>query len=117
MRYGKFFLFWSIMLLFIDLLSAQINWDGRFYEQALVSFTEEKGKVKVLYLGLSALDLKLDARPSEILRIRSEMEYAFAHQDADPFLSSEGIDAVTVNSLNATISPGNLKFTIGRFLP
>lgn len=110
-------LFLLMCLAFMPGLYAELFWDGRFYEQALFSFRSEQGKIRTVYLGFSLLDLKLDAKPSETVRVKSELEYALPHQKNNPFLSSEDLNAVNVNTLNAVISPGDFKFTVGRFLP
>lgn len=104
-------------LMFFTNLHSEIFWDGRFYEQALLSFTEVENKVRTTYMGFSILDLKLDSRPSDIVHVRSELEYAFTHQKDASILISEDTESLVINTLNAGITPGDFKFTIGRFLP
>ncbi len=103
--------------MFFTNLHSEIFWDGRFYEQALLSFREYQKKIHTTYMGLSILDLKLDTRPSDIMHVRSELEYALALQKDNPILTSGDIESLVVNTLNASITPGDFKFTIGRFLP
>ncbi|MBN1897825.1 MAG: hypothetical protein JW827_03525 [Spirochaetes bacterium] len=97
-------------------LHPEIFWDGNFYEQALLSFKGNKN-IRMTYMGLSILDLKLDTRPSELVRVKSELEYALAHQKDNPLLVSENLESLALNTLNASITPEDFKFTIGRFLP
>ena len=107
----KKFILIILLVLAGKTLLAEIFWDGRFYQQSLLLFKQD-----TKYIGLTVLDLKLDTRPTDILRIRSEMEYALLNQSSSFFIDYSS-DGVTVNSLNAIIMPGNFKFAIGRFLP
>lgn len=113
----RFFIIIPVILIFLTDLYPEIFWDGRFYEQVLFSFREEGNKVHTSYLGISILDLRLDAVPTDILRVRGELEYSLAHQAQNPLLTFEEIAPVVVKNLNASITPGDFKFTIGRFLP
>jgi len=94
---------------------ADIKWDGRFYEHVMVFFKENNNHIISKYFGLSILDLKQDVRPSDILRIRGELEFAFTHQTNAGLIGTS--EPVVINSLNATITPDKFKITIGRFLP
>ncbi len=107
----KKFILIILLVLAGKTLLAEIFWDGRFYQQSLLLFKQDTE-----YIGLTVLDLKLDARPSDILRIRSEMEYALL-KPSSLFFVKNNSGGVVVNSLNVTITSEDLKFTIGRFLP
>ncbi len=102
-----------IFLFFSNILSAEIFWDGRFYQQALF-LIKQNGK----YIGLTALDVKLDTRPDYAVRIRSELEYFLLNNNEYNLLGkSADSTGVTVNSVNAAINICDFKVTIGRFLP
>ena len=109
MKWIKFIFF---PLLWINTILAEIFWDGRFYQQSLLLFKQDPK-----YIGLTTLDLKLDVIPADILRIRSEMEYTLLVDRSNSFFIDHNPSGVTINSLNATLTPRNFRFTIGRFLP
>lgn len=106
-----------IVFLFSELYS-EIFWDGRFYQQSALLFKEEQDNVNTTYIGFSILGLKLDSRPSDIVHVKSELEYSLLHQEKVSMLnSSDDVHTIGVNTLNASITPGDFKITIGRFLP
>ncbi len=104
-------------LIILNNLHSEIFWDGRFYEQIMLSFKEEDKNIQAAYLGFSMLDLKVDAQPTDMLRVRSEIEYALPHQKGSVILGSEDVEPIVVNTLSANIATGDFKFTLGRFLP
>ena len=110
----KIFFSLLIILILTPIAQGELYWDGRFYEQAMLIFRQDQ---TLSYLGFSMLDLKLDARPSDLVRVQSEMQYALLHQNNNLFLQGNGNNGVNVNTLKATINPGDFKITIGRFLP
>lgn len=97
-------------------MSAQIKWDGRFYEHTMLNF-KETDKIWTEYTGLTILDLKLDVKPSELLRVRSELEFALSHTRDSALGQLVGINILDIKSLSAILTPGKFKITIGRFLP
>jgi len=106
-----------IFFVFCVNISAQINWSGRFYEQAMIYTGDTQNDRYAAYMGLSVLDLGIDARPSDLLRVRGELEFAFTHPDTTSLPGMGGIDLASINTLNATFTPGRTKITVGRFLP
>ncbi|MDD5065907.1 MAG: hypothetical protein PHF84_02550 [bacterium] len=98
-------------------LCAEMNWDGRFYEQAMLFFKGRPDDLFSRYYGLTILDLKVDARPADIVRVRSELEYGLLHPEKKGVWSSLETGRLNVNTLNAVLTPGDFKFTLGRFLP
>jgi len=105
-----------IFLIIVSPVYSELFWDGRFYDQAMFLFQEQKKHIYTTYIGFSILNLKMDAQPSDILRVRSELEYTLLHS-TDAFLLAASMDGVNVNTLNASITPEDFKFVIGRFIP
>jgi hypothetical protein len=106
-----------IFLISIPKLQSELYWDGRYYQQSLLSFRTVDEKLKGVYIGFSMLDLKLDAEPSELVRVQSEIQYSLMHQNQTGFLAGTSPQAIDINTLKAIITPEDFKFTFGRFLP
>lgn len=113
----KLILIFILFLFVIPNVNAEIFWDGRFYQQSLLAFRGNWDNITPAYIGFSMLDLKLDASPSEMVRVRSEIQYTLLHQKSGIFSVGNGSSAINVNSLNVGITPGDFKLTFGRFLP
>lgn len=109
-----FIIIWTLCLIH---LSAEINWDGRFYEHAFILFRQDPERLFSQYFGFSVLDLKLDTHASDIVRVRSELEYALPHPEQQIIGDSSEMNRLNLNSLNATITPHDFKLILGRFLP
>jgi len=112
----KYLFIFIFSLLFIIPLKSKIFWDGRFYEHTFFLLHNIDKKINTTFFGTTILDIKLDSYISEIVRIRSELEYTILFPEKKSFLREKS-STFNLNTANASIMPSNFKFTIGKFLP